>query len=63
VNAGDEVEPAGQQLQADQPGDLGDLLVTVAVRAQALDVRVADLGRRGEDLLGERDDRGDRRIA
>jgi hypothetical protein len=63
MDARDEVERAGQQLQTHKPGHLGDLLVAVAMPAQTLDVCVADLGRCGEDLLREGHDRGDFRLA
>src|SRR5829696_3486551 len=63
VNVGDQVERAGQQLQTDQPRHLRDLLVAVPVRTEPVDVCVADLGRRGEHLLGEGDDRRRRRVA
>jgi hypothetical protein len=63
VDAGDQVEGASQQLQRHEPCDLGDLLVAVTMRVQPVEVRVADLGRRGQHLLGERDDRRDRRVA
>jgi hypothetical protein len=49
MDAGDEVERAGQELKSYEACDLGDLLVAVAVPAQTFDVSVPDLGRRHED--------------
>jgi hypothetical protein len=43
VDARDQVEGPRQQLQCDEPWHLGDLLIAVTVRVQALDVGVADL--------------------
>jgi hypothetical protein len=63
MNARDQVERAGQQLQRDESHDLRDLLIAVAVLVQALEVRVADLRRRRKHLLRKRDDRRDRWVA
>jgi hypothetical protein len=62
VNPRDQVEAAGEELQANDPRHLGDLLVAIAVRAQSLDIGVADLGRRGEHVLREGGNGGGRRI-